>query len=305
MIRIQAMLVASLIAAVLLVFDGRAPTPAARKADSWPHRVLITNDDGINEDRLWPLARAFAERIQTWVVASTEDRSGSSNYTFVGKYHRALTVQRVHQQKNLTAYAVPGYPADCVAFGILGPMKDHPPDLVISGVNGGPNLGLDGWFGSGTLGAARTAAYFGIPAIAVSGLDDDDREMVAKVSQWVVELAESSVARSLEPGEYLTIAVPRLPAGKIRGIRVAPRMPAVERYELERVLYQEDGDESEEVWVLKSGDMNTDVPPNTDGPLYRQGYIIVTPMKLGEDDTAGIAALRNRLDDLPPWPGKE
>jgi hypothetical protein len=74
---------------------------------------------------------------------------------------------------------------------------------------------------------------------------------------------------------------------------------------MERVLYEEDDDESQEVWVFKPTGMSTDVPPNTDGPLYLQGYIVVTPMRLGEDDAAGIAALLSRQDDLPSWPGGE
>jgi 5'-nucleotidase len=204
----------------------------------------------------------------------------------------------------LTAYAVAGYPADCVAFGVLGLLNDNPPDLVVSGINGGPNLGIEGWFGSGTVGAARTAAFLGIPAIAVSGLDDDDDDMVAKVSRWVVQLSASTIVRNLEPGQYLTVAIPELPADAIRGIRFAPRMPMVQSIDFTRVLNEEDGDESQEVWVAKPASMNPDVPPDSDGPIYRQGYIVVTPMRLGEVDSAAIPTFRSQLGSLPSWPEK-
>ncbi len=276
---------------------------AQQESEAWPQRVLITNDDGIHEDRLWPLARAFAVEMETWVVASTEDRSGSSNVMSLGKNDRSLSVQRVLRTTNMTAYAVSGFPADCVVFGIRGLLKDKPPDLVVSGVNGGPNLGLDGWFGSGTIGAVRTAAFLGIPAIAVSGLDDDDSDMVAKVANWVVDLAKSRIVRGLEPGQYLTVAIPKIPANEIRGVRVAPRTPSVRRIELDRVLNEEDEDESVEVWVVRQTGQSTDIPPDSDGSLYHQGYIVITPMRLGEDAMDLMAGFKTDQDDLPSWHG--
>ena len=286
---------------VLSIAYGASETPGGKKS-SWPNRVLLTNDDGINEDRIWHLAKAFSKDTDTWVIASQEDRSGTSNRTFLGKYQRALTVERLVKRERLTAYAVSGYPADCIAFGLLGPMSDALPDLIISGINGGPNLGVD-WFGSGTIGAARTAAYAGLPAIAISGLDDKDTVMVQQLTQWIKQLAQSSVVRQLKPGQYLTVAVPRVPADQIKGIRIAHRMPAVQKLGMRRVLNEEDedGEEAQQVWVIEPKGQYPQVPEDSDGPLYYQNYIVITPMSVGEVDTFALEKLAQNIEALPKW----
>ncbi|MDN5864230.1 MAG: hypothetical protein L0I62_03295 [Gammaproteobacteria bacterium] len=294
------------LAATLLCFSANtlAASPSRKQSGTWPQRVLITNDNGIHDGKVWALARAFARHSDTWLVAAGQDRSGTSNQVSLGKDKQAITVRRVYQGKRLTAYALPGYPADCVIFGVLGLLKDDPPDLVVSGVNGGPNLGVRGWFGSGTIGAARMAAFLGIPAIAVSGLEDDDEKMVAKVTQWVVKLAGSSLARNLEPGQYLTVAVPRISADEIRGIRFAKRAPVTRRlYEFRRVRKLKADGERWEVWVAQATGRKPNVPAGSDRALYRQGYIVITPMRLGEVNAAELPVLRKRLDEWPKWPG--
>ncbi len=284
-----------LLTAILIAF------PATSDEGSWPQRVLLTNDDGIGEGRLHALARAFAERSETWVVASFVDRSGSSNYSSIGKYNRTLFARREHVEGRLVFYGVSGYPADAVGLGVLGLLRETPPDLVVSGVNGGPNLGSDGWWGSGTIGAARAAAYMGIPAVAVSGLDDGDAEMVQRVNAWVVELAGSALVRELEPGEYLTVAFPHLPAAEIRGIRVAPRAASALDVSLERVHMEEDDDETEEVWMATMTIDPARISPESDAALLHQGYIVVTPMRVGEVDDDALERLEGRSDELPAW----
>ena len=293
--------VAGLVTLTLLFPIGatRADGPEA----AWPRRVLLTNDDGIQERRLHALARAFAEVAETWVVASFEDRSGSSNYTSFGKYQRTLLARREHVEEGLALYGVAGYPADAVLLGVKGILGDEPPDLVVSGVNGGNNLGTDGWWASGTIGAARAAAFLGIPAIAASGLDDDDPEMVARVTDWIVRFAQSPIVRDLEPGQYLTVAFPEVPAAEIEGVRFAPRMPSILRLSLDRVHFAEDdGGETEEIWLAELAADPSGVSAESDGALLRQGYVVVTPMRLGEVDAAALADLAGNADRLPGWP---
>jgi 5'-nucleotidase len=115
--------------------------------------VLITNDNGIEDVKIVELARAFSEIAETYVVAPLEDRSGSTHYLTVTQ-RGSFRVERRQIGKGIHAYAVDGFPADCVVLALTGIMKDSPPDLVISGINGGPNLGKD-WLFSGTIGAAR------------------------------------------------------------------------------------------------------------------------------------------------------
>lgn len=294
------------LAATLLFLGANtlAASPSQQKSGTWPQRVLITNDNGIHDSKVRALARAFARHGDTWLVAANQDRSGTSNQVSLGKDKQAVTVRRVYKGKRLTAYSVPGYPADCVIFGLLGPLKNDPPDLVISGVNGGPNLGIRGWFGSGTIGAARTAAMFGIPAIAVSGLEDDDQKMVAEVTQWVVKLAGSPVVRNLGPGQYLTVAIPRIAVDEIRGIRIAKRALVTHHlYEFRRAQKLKVDGEHWEVWIAGPTGRMPDVPEGSDVALYHQGYIVITPMRVGEVDTDKIPVLRKHLDELPQWRG--
>src|SRR5690625_2826721 len=302
---IRHVLIVSLAATMFcLAAASQAASDTRQQSEGWPQRVLVTNDNGIHDSKVWALARAFARHSDTWLVAANQDRSGTSNQISLGKDKQAITVQRVFKDKRLTAYAVPGYPADCVIFGLLGPLRDAPPDLVVSGVNGGPNVGVRGWFGSGTIGAARTAAMFGIPAIAVSGLEDDDQKMVAKVTQWIVKLAGSSIVRNLEPGQYLTVAIPRIRADEIRGIRIATRAPVTDHlYGFRRVQKLKDGGERWEVWVARPTGRMPDVPDGSDVAFYRQGYIVITPMRIGEVDQAEIPVLRKHLNELPAWSG--
>lgn len=279
----------------------------AEKSAKWPQRVLLTNDDGISEARLWALGKAFSKVSDTYIVASFEDRSGTSNLTGIGKYKRSLFVKRDYMSENLTAYGVAGYPADCVAFGIKGLLKDHPPDLVVSGINSGPNLGDESWFGSGTIGAARTAAFLGFPAIAVSGLDDDDKKMVQLVTQWVVRLAQSRIVKELKPGEYLTVSIPRVQPSEIKGIKIVQRTPPVRDFWFEKVWEEteEGDDEREEVWMAHRTGISKVPPSDSDGVWYQKGYIVVVPMRVGENDEILVNKLRTRKNELPEWPLKK
>ena len=183
--------------------------------DTWPNRVLITNDDGIDREEIIQLAQAFSEVAETYVVAPLEERSGSSTHLNLGG---PLRVELRELGKGIHAWGVHGFPADCVLLGVLGLMRDAPPDLVISGINTGPNTS-DTWVASGTVGAARTAASLGVPAIAVSGVDIKIPGSLETAVNWVVRLAQSAIVRDLRPPQYLTVSLPRIPPKEIKGIR--------------------------------------------------------------------------------------
>lgn len=272
-------------------------------AEKWPQRVLITNDDGISEPRLWVLARAFSRVSETYVCAALTDKSSSTNYFSVNKYKRSLTVQRVRKSEKITAYAVTGFPADCVVFGINGLMKDQPPDLVISGINSGSNIGEDAWFSSGTVGAARTAAFLGIPALAVSGLDIGDKEMTNAVARWVVRFAQAGIVRALKPGEYLTLSFPKIPAAKIKGIKIARRLPPSRPFRLEKVWdnASEGKVKRDEVWLVHRIKFPPEILAGSDREWLAKGYIVIVPMKVGEYDNTLSRKLIKHFHQLPEW----
>ena len=127
-------------------------------------RILLTNDDGINAVGINVLAEEFRKDNDIFMVAPDSERSAFSHSLTIS---RGIKVSRVDKGENVNAFAVTGTPADCVKMAVLEIMKDSLPDIVISGINNGPNLGSDIMY-SGTVAAASEGAYMGIPSVAVS-----------------------------------------------------------------------------------------------------------------------------------------
>jgi 5'-nucleotidase len=267
--------------------------------ESWPKRVLITNDNGIEDVKIVELARAFSKVAETYVVAPLEDCSGSTHY-LTATQKGSIKVERRHIGEGIKAYAVDGFPADCVVLAITGIMRDNPPDLVISGINGGPNLGKD-WLFSGTVGAARVASFAGFPAIAVSGLDDDMTDAVDAANRWVVRLAQSPTVRELGAQKYLTVSIPRVSPDKIKGVRVAERAGILER----PVFAKAAGDDLEgnqEIWkIVGTEELDYSIPKDSDIALYNEGYIVVVPMVCDEHDNKLLLQLKKDQGELPEW----
>jgi 5'-nucleotidase len=269
---------------------------------AWPSVVLITNDNGIDDRATIALAVAFAQVAETYVVAPAEDRSGGSNFmpaTRAGQFD----VERRDLGSDIRAYALEGYPADCVVFALAGPMRDRPPDLVISGINGGPNL-ADDWLGSGTIGAARTAAYLGVPAIAVSGVEDDDPQSVAAAVSWVVALAQSPAVRSLRAPQYLTVSLPVLPQAQIEGIEIVHRARGL----IDGVALPAPGGDSTEGTTTWELELNIDpsvAGDRTDVRAVQNRRIAIVAMRVDEHDANLEQFLRRHLTDLPSWPRGE
>lgn len=253
--------------------------------------VLITNDNGIDDPKLVALAQAFAERSETWVVAPDRDQSGTSNHlTFLARGQ--LEVERRELGEGIEAFAVDGTPGDCVVLALTGIMTDDLPDLVVSGINGGANVG-DEWLFSGTIGAARVAAL-GVPAVAVSGLDDDLPGAVDAAVGWVVRLADHEVVTSLQPGEYLTVSLPPIPPSEIRGIKIVDRAPGLPAPR----FASEDGT----TWrITGRSESQVPVPADSDRAAIDAGFIAVVPMHLNEVDLDRLAHWRRRDIQLPEW----
>lgn len=278
---------------VVLVVPG---ANVAGKA-AWPKRVLITNDDGIDHPGIIALAEAFSRVADTYVIAPLEDRSGTGSFMSLGSGKPFAEIEKRSMGPGIVAYGLDGYPADCVVFGLMGLMADDPPDLVVSGINGGANVGAD-WFGSGTVGAARTAAFVGLPALEVSGLFKEDPGAVAAAAQWVVSLAQSPVVQNLEPGQYLTVSIPRTSPAQIKGIRFAPRA----RFDPTAFLrFEPTGEPGPRItWRM--------VPPHGDYSLmegdmamFRENFIVVVPMNVDESDGQLLKKLQGRSKDIPKW----
>ncbi len=264
--------------------------------DQWPKRVLITNDNGIEDIKIIALARGFARVCETWVVAPNQDRSGTSHFLTIIERGK-LTLEKRDLGEGIRAYSLDGYPADCVVAALAALMVENPPDLVVSGINGGPNLGMD-WLYSGTIGAARIAAFAGLPAIAVSGLDDDDARAVEAAVDWVVRLAQSELVSRLDSGGYLTVSLPRLPPDQIKGIRWARRAGPSRLPMFELAESPVPGHTVLELTGMK--EIRGELTAESDVLLYEQGYIVVVPMVADEHAPEGTRDAW-KLPAFPQW----
>jgi 5'-nucleotidase len=179
-------------------------------------RILITNDDGIDSPGIAALVEALCTDYETLVVAPSENRSGVSHAITT---YEAITVERRNDARALS-YSCSGTPADCVFLGAT--VLSSLPDLVISGINHGPNLADDVNY-SGTVAGAIEGALLGVPAIAVSlSVDHDSSEE----RQWhaAAEIARRCIERVMEspraPEHYWNLNVPNLSLKTIKGVMV-------------------------------------------------------------------------------------
>ena len=271
---------------------------AVSHAEAWPRTVLVTNDDGVDHQGMVALARAFSREAETYVVAPLHDCSGSADYVSVYSKH-VLQVQERDLGPGIQAYGVDGYPGDCVVLALRGLMNDHAPDLVISGINGGPNLG-DDWLASGTIGAARIAASLGVPAIAVSGLDESAPEAAAAAAEWVVRLAHSKLVRDLRAGQYLTVSLPRTPPSEFKGVRVAERAGMLFDLRLGRIPDDASGDGVAR-WALQIPRPIAPTQSTSDAALYQEGYVVIVPMRADEHDRELLSRLLQQPETLSGW----
>ena len=188
-----------------------------------PLTVLVTNDDGYGAagiDTMVTALRALPG-VTVTVVAPSGNRSGSGGKTTPGE----LTATNQATKSNYPATSVEGYPVDAVTYGLAHVLTQHP-DLVVSGINEGQNLGPLTTI-SGTVGAAETAASAGIPALAVSvGLGTagapPDYATVAQIATGWITADRGAIVNHKAPVVVLNVNVPTCPTGTVRGIKQVP-----------------------------------------------------------------------------------
>lgn len=294
-----------LIAAILLSF-GWSPLTSGTGTGSIYQNILITNDNGIKDLQLLvTLAKAVSKYSDNViVVVSNEERSGTSTHITIGKKGIITSDCIIADPENgIWVYSADGYPADCVFLGAYGIFKERGalPDLVISGINGGANEG-PGWFGSGTVGAARTAAFIGLPAIAVSGIHKSDPVAQKSVSAWIAEFIKTPMVRNIKPLEYFTVSLPR-DLEKIKGAKVVERdvsLAGSVRAALTRAEKSQPKAGLKYTWTLsfKPGDSN-EMIRKRDLFYYTQGYIVIIPMNIDENNYSLLEEKESLDTQLP------
>jgi 5'/3'-nucleotidase len=258
--------------AIGLACAGRAASAAQGLQPERPYRILVTNDDGVRAPGLLALAQALRRSADVTIVAPAQNQSGKGHSIATSE---PIFVDSITLSGDIPAFSVETTPASCVKVAIGALMRERP-DLVVSGINRGYNLGMVTYV-SGTVGAAREAALMGIPAVAASlSVDESNYEPAAEVVRQVVDMVRKN---GLTAGSLLNVNVPPGTANAIRGIQLTrqSRLTGVERFEeqkspLGRRFFWS-------VWSEPTGDVE-----GTDVWAVEHGHAAVTPLRVGEFD---------------------
>ena len=252
-------------------------------------KVLLTNDDGIAAKGLNALRRALLEvpGVDLAVIAPDSNRSASGRSITT---RSPLWVEEIEFGDGSTGFATEGTPVDCVRFAALG-LVEFEPELIVSGINHGANLGDDITY-SGTVAAALEGVVLGIPAIAVSQQSRRGEMDFRLGDRFDFDQAAAFVARLVEELEHVPMPAGTLlnvncPAGDARGARVCRLGKRIYRDRLE--LAEEDGGRRR--YRIYGDDPSYHHEDGTDFAAIADGCIAVTPIHFDLTDRAGIEAL--------------
>jgi len=227
-------------------------------------KILISNDDGYLAEGINVLAKRLEKKHQVTIFAPTENKSASSS---------SLTIDRPLRPKKISEsiFTIDGTPSDSSHFALCGYFKDDF-DLVISGINFGPNLGDDVIY-SGTVAAAIEGRFVGFPSIAISlaSWDGLNFESAAKVAEVVVENVEFF---KLSTNTVLNINVPDIPYKEIKGF-MSTRLGS--RHKSENIT--QDKEDQTLYWIGENGKEDKN-GPGTDFHAIKNNYVSITPLKI-------------------------
>lgn len=244
-------------------------------------RILLSNDDGYFAPGLAALTEALAPLGEVTVVAPERDRSGASN---------SLTLDRpLRLRKTANGfYFVNGTPTDCVHLAVTG-MLDHLPDMVVSGINLGSNMGDDTLY-SGTVAAATEGFLLGVPSIAVS-LSSHRGEHFETAARVARELAERAMQQPFGHPVLLNVNVPDVPWEELKGMRVT-RLGR--RHKAEPVVKQLTPRGEQVFWVGAAGPA-ADAGEGTDFHAVQNDFVSITPLQIDLTHATQIAAVNGWL----------
>lgn len=245
--------------------------------------ILVSNDDGYQAPGLLCLAAALKELAEITVVAPDRDRSGASNSLSL---KNPLYVTR-HDNG---FHSVEGTPTDCVHLAITG-LLEREPDMVVSGINSGPNMGDDVIY-SGTVAAAMEGRFLGLPAVAISQAAPCPQhfDTAARVAVWLVRRLRE---RPLPPDSILNVNVPDVPWEQLAGFRV---VRLGHRHKSEPVVKSIDPRGRPIYWVGPAGP-EQDAGPDTDFHAVRAGYVAITPLQVDLTRHGALTTLTQWLQD--------
>ena len=244
-------------------------------------RILVSNDDGYLAPGLAALAQAMSAFGAVTVVAPEQNHSGASNSLTLS---RPLTVQRAQSG----FFYVNGTPTDCVHIALTG-LLDAMPDIVVSGINSGQNMGDDTIY-SGTVAAAMEGYLFGVPSFAFS-LVERGPEHVHDAAHWAAQIVRRYLEAPLPAPFLLNVNLPNLPRDQVKGAQVT-RLG--KRHHSEPVVRAQNPRGETIYWVGAAGTAR-DAGPGTDFHATAEGWVSVTPLQIDLTHTGLLPTVRQWL----------
>jgi len=244
-------------------------------------RILVSNDDGYLAPGVNALAEVLAPIAEIVVVSPDSNRSASSNSLTLG---RPISVSR----SDNGFYYCNGTPSDCVHIGLTG-ILSWKPDLIVSGINQGQNMGDDTLY-SGTVAAATEGFLFGIPAIAFSQVEKGWGELdsAARIARETVERVYETMPKPF----LLNVNIPNRPYDELKG-PVSTRLGR--RHQSEGVMRMQDPFGQDLFWIGPAG-VAKDASEGTDFFAVEKGYVSITPLQIDLTHTALIPDLGKALE---------
>lgn len=247
-------------------------------------RVLLTNDDGVYADGLWALYETFKRgNHSVTVVAPDRERSAIGHGITL---HQPLKANKISINGGYPAHAVNGTPADCIKLA-LQEILEQQPELVVSGINPGANVGININY-SGTVAAAKESALAGLPALAVSIAALEPR-FYGDTAEFIERLACFVYEKGLPDGTFLNVNFPDLPPGESSGIRISKQAVNTWKIQFDK---REDPRKRPYYWQGCDQDLGTD-DPDHDGSAVHRNYISITPIKTDMTDYTMVEGLKS------------
>ena len=238
-------------------------------------RILVTNDDGVFSEGIRLLARELARFADVTVVAPDREQSASGHSLTI---QRPLRMQKIEEN----VYSVDGTPTDCVHLGILWLFEDDPPDLVISGINFGVNLGDDVTY-SGTVSASFEGTLLGVPSVAFSQEVAEDFSF-ARGAAHAGRIVRTLCTKPLPADLLLNV---NIPAGRVHGLSFTK---LGHRHYRQSVVEKRDPRGRRYFWIAGTPEWQND--EGTDQEAIASGRISITPLHLDLTDYRGLDSYR-------------
>jgi 5'-nucleotidase len=244
--------------------------------------ILLTNDDGIYAPGLWALNRRFSKSHHVTVVAPDRERSAVGHGITLHEPLRATHIRLNGEGKGI---AINGTPADCIKLSVQEILKTRP-DLVISGINPGANVGINAHY-SGTVAAAREAAMLGLTAVAVS-VASHQPGFLDEAAAFIEQFTRHFVHNDLPYGTFLNVNIPDVPMKMIRGITISRQGIASSREGFEKRL-----DPRNRTYYWQELESPHDFPDSdVDVAVLGNESISITPMRCDMTDNSMMNAMK-------------